>query len=114
MQIDFAKLLGFNTVSDKHGLDFKDDTIGARLGAKVGDDVESGSPANSPAKGIDFQDEFIRCPTWRKGVDRNYLTQFHTKHFSLGTLASAGGFFVAAGCCSFVTNVLRLHPKLNC
>ena len=38
MQIDFAKLLGFNSVSDElpDGLDFKDDTIGARLGAKVG------------------------------------------------------------------------------
>ena len=39
MKIDFAKLLGFNTVSDElpDGLDFKDDTFGARLGAKVGD-----------------------------------------------------------------------------
>ena len=38
MQIDFAKLLGFNSVSDElpDGLDFRDDTIGARLGAKVG------------------------------------------------------------------------------
>ena len=38
MQIDFAKLLGFNTVSNElpDGLDFKGDSIGARLGAKVG------------------------------------------------------------------------------
>jgi len=37
-RIDFTKLLGFQTVSEQsaRGIDFKDETIGARLGAKVG------------------------------------------------------------------------------
>ena len=36
--IDFAKLLGFDTVTrDPSGdLDFQDETLGAKLGAKVG------------------------------------------------------------------------------
>jgi len=39
-RIDFTKLLGFQTVSEQsaRGIDFKDETIGARLGAKVGVD----------------------------------------------------------------------------
>jgi len=37
-KIDFAKLLGFETMSDQiaEGLDFQDETMGAKLGAKVG------------------------------------------------------------------------------
>ena len=37
-KIDFAKLLGFETVSDctAEGIDFRDETIGVKLGAKVG------------------------------------------------------------------------------
>ena len=37
-QIDFSKLLGFDAVRDQlsAGVDFQDDTIGAKLGAKVG------------------------------------------------------------------------------
>lgn len=37
-RIDFSKLLGFDMVGDRlsAGVDFKDDAIGARLGAKVG------------------------------------------------------------------------------
>ena len=37
--IDFTKLLGFDAVSAeiKGAVDFQDETIGARLGAKVGD-----------------------------------------------------------------------------
>ena len=37
-KIDFAKLLGFDTVSDQisGSVDFQDETIGAKLGAKVG------------------------------------------------------------------------------
>ena len=37
-KIDYAKLLGFNAVSDKlsDGIDFQDDTLGDKLGAKVG------------------------------------------------------------------------------
>ena len=38
-KIDWSKLLGFDTVSDRISskIDFRDETIGARLGAKVGD-----------------------------------------------------------------------------
>ena len=40
--IDFSKLLGFDTVSDlmSDGVDFRDDILGAKLGAKVGADGE--------------------------------------------------------------------------
>ena len=39
-EIEFAKLLGFDTVRDQisGSVDFSDETIGARLGAKVGDE----------------------------------------------------------------------------
>ena len=38
-KIDYAKLLGFDVVSDQisGSVDFQDETIGAKLGAKVGD-----------------------------------------------------------------------------
>ena len=39
-EIDFTKLLGFDTVADKLSadtVDFQDGTLGAKLGAKVGD-----------------------------------------------------------------------------
>lgn len=44
--IDFERLLGFDTVSDRlqQSVDFHDATIGARLGAKVGD------PTTGPAE----------------------------------------------------------------
>jgi hypothetical protein len=37
-KIDYAKLLGFDAVSDElsKGIDFQGETIGAKLGAKVG------------------------------------------------------------------------------
>ena len=37
-KIDYAKLLGFDAVSDQlsTGVDFQDETVAARLGAKVG------------------------------------------------------------------------------
>ena len=37
-KIDYAKLLGFDSVSDElsEGIDFQSETIGAKLGAKVG------------------------------------------------------------------------------
>jgi hypothetical protein len=37
-RIDYAKLLGFASVSDRicGSVDFQDETIGAKLGAKVG------------------------------------------------------------------------------
>jgi hypothetical protein len=38
-KIDFTKLLGFETVADQLSevADFQDETLGAKLGAKVGD-----------------------------------------------------------------------------
>ena len=38
MKIDFTKLLGFDTVSDRiaEELDFQDEALGDNLGAKVG------------------------------------------------------------------------------
>ena len=37
-KLDFSKLLGFASVSDEvtNALDFQDDTMGAKLGAKIG------------------------------------------------------------------------------
>jgi hypothetical protein len=50
-KIDFTKLLGFDAVSDdlSQGVDFQDETIGAKLGAKVGG-VE---PVPGPAKVVE-------------------------------------------------------------
>ena len=44
--IDFAKLLGFETVTRElvKELDFQDETIGAKLGAKVGE-IEPVAPS---------------------------------------------------------------------
>ncbi len=44
-KIDFTKLLGFETVTSEwsEALDFQDETLGAKLGAKVGD-VEALAP----------------------------------------------------------------------
>ena len=38
-KMDFTKLLGFKTVSEQisEGLDFQEETVAAKLGAKVGD-----------------------------------------------------------------------------
>lgn len=37
-KIDYTKLLGFDTVSDRiSDVDFRSDTVAAKLGAKVGD-----------------------------------------------------------------------------
>jgi hypothetical protein len=43
-KIEYAKLLGFDAVTDQiaEGVDFSDETIGAKLGAKVGADSEPG------------------------------------------------------------------------
>jgi len=45
-KIDYAKLLGFDSVSDElsEGIDFQSETIGAKLGAKVGG-IEPVGPA---------------------------------------------------------------------
>lgn len=52
--IQFSKLLGFENVTDSllQGVDFQNETLGDKLGAKIGP-VEVTSPAN----GIDFQDD---------------------------------------------------------
>jgi hypothetical protein len=54
MNIDFSKLLGFENASEvlPEVVDFRDQTVGDKLGAKIGlpEDI-------SPAKGIDFRDE---------------------------------------------------------
>ena len=44
--IDFAKLLGFDTVVRdlSEDLDFQNETLGAKLGAKVGDVIEAVAP----------------------------------------------------------------------
>jgi len=51
-RIDFTKLLGFRTVSEQsaQGIDFKDETVAARLGAKVGGIGESDMPQHKPAR----------------------------------------------------------------
>ena len=47
-RLDFTRLLGFDSVSDQilDGIDFQDETIGAKLGAKVGE--EPSVPAKAP------------------------------------------------------------------
>jgi hypothetical protein len=53
--IDYGKLLGFETVSDHFTgkIDFQDETIGARLGAKVGAEA-GGVPAAYPKMPLKF------------------------------------------------------------
>ena len=48
--LDYTKLLGFEGVSDliADTLDFQDDTLGAKLGAKVG--KEENSPSRDAAE----------------------------------------------------------------
>jgi hypothetical protein len=56
--IDYGKLLGFQTVSDHltGTIDFKDETLGTILGAKVGP-PEPVTPPN--AAGLDFQNDTL-------------------------------------------------------
>ena len=52
-KIDYSKLLGFVSVSDRLSgeIDFQDETMSARLGAKVGDEpVEPSRRAETGAK----------------------------------------------------------------
>ncbi len=53
MDMDFSKLLGFDSVADQlgDGVDFQDVTVGAKLGAKVGGEVQG------LAGVVDFRDE---------------------------------------------------------
>ena len=70
--IDFSKLLGFDSVADQlfDGVDFQDPTIGAKLGAKVGEPTEPmklefskllgfDSVADKLSTGVNFQDATI-------------------------------------------------------
>jgi hypothetical protein len=45
-KIDYAKLLGFDLVSDElvEGVDFNNPTVGAKLGAKVGTQTKTDQP----------------------------------------------------------------------
>jgi hypothetical protein len=56
MRIDFTKLLGFDTMSNEFslGFDLQNETLGSKLGAKVGDGVEESAPSTS---NIDFQND---------------------------------------------------------
>ena len=47
--IDFAKLLGFDTVTHdlSEDVEFQNETLGAKLGAKVGDVIEAVAPGRS-------------------------------------------------------------------
>jgi hypothetical protein len=48
-ELDYSKLLGFAAVSEQvaEGIDFQNETVGARLGAKVGN--ENQEPPKSQA-----------------------------------------------------------------
>jgi hypothetical protein len=53
-KIDFAKLLGFSAVAEAvNTVDFKDQALDARLGAKVGTEAWACEIAKRP--GLDFQ-----------------------------------------------------------
>jgi len=43
-KIDFAQLLGFETVTCEPTADFQDETLSAKLGAKVGSIIEATEP----------------------------------------------------------------------
>jgi hypothetical protein len=87
--IDYTKVLGFDGVSDRisGSIDLQDETIGPKLGAKVGDGEPAGARV-TPAKidyakllgfdgvgdqlsgGVDFQDETINAKLGAKvGVE---------------------------------------------
>ena len=61
--IDFARLLGFATVSDaiSEGLDFQNEAVGARLGAKVGA-IEEGVPPSSSRRLTSGDDDYEHRP----------------------------------------------------
>src|SRR5262249_18438630 len=71
-KIDFTKLLGFQTVNDpaSKGVDFQDETIAAKLGAKVGIDVTE--PARSSVvmrRGSTFTEHPVEiAETWSSVV----------------------------------------------
>jgi hypothetical protein len=48
-EIDYSKLLGFESVGEQisGSVDFQDETVAAKLGAKVGIDPPPGAPAKA-------------------------------------------------------------------
>ena len=56
MQIDFARLLGFDIATNElsEGLDLQEETLSAKLGAKIGP-----PEITSPRRTIDFQDDTL-------------------------------------------------------
>ena len=48
-RIDYSKLLGFESVGDlmPEGVDFQDDALAAKLGAKVGNDPQPNAPVEA-------------------------------------------------------------------
>ena len=60
-KIDYAKLLGFDTISDEivGSVDFQADTIGARLGAKVGEHVPAPLDYSKLVGFATLSDEFV-------------------------------------------------------
>lgn len=69
--LDFSRLLGFDAVSDKlaDGVDFHDETVRAKIGAKVGPEPVNpldhskllgfDSVADRLSGGVDFHDETV-------------------------------------------------------
>ena len=55
-KIDYSKLLGFQSVSDRisGSVDFGDETIGAKLGAKMCGDTEPGPSRRCETREIEF------------------------------------------------------------
>jgi len=48
-KIDYSKLLGFESIGDmiSGSVDFQDDAVAAKLGAKVGNDPQPNAPAEA-------------------------------------------------------------------
>ena len=48
-KIDYSKLLGFESVGDliSESVDFQDDALAAKLGAKVGNDPQPNAPVEA-------------------------------------------------------------------
>ena len=61
--LDFAKLLGFETLSNRFskGIDFQDETVGAKLGAKAGGVEPDGPDRAQVSETFDFRDELINA-----------------------------------------------------
>ncbi len=107
MQIDFAKLLGFDTVSDEisNGLDFKGETFGGKLGAKVGTEdtpvqkrtIEFSKllgfdiATNELSKSLDLQDETLSAKLGAKIGPPEITSPSRTIDFQDDTLGARLG-----------------------